>query len=609
MPLLRPRLLPLWVALSAGLLALGAKLSLISSRGSDVPYMDEWDAVGTSLLVPAARHTLGVSNFLAAQNEHRVVLSRLLSFGLIRANGQWDGLVEMSVNAVLHAALLAALIAFSRRLLRGWRFAFAALLSTLLFVLAFDWENTLQGFQSQFYLLEWSALGTFLCCAASVPLSALWWLGWLTCLAGLGTMSSGFLAPLAALAVLLLRSALARRLDRRTCGAAALLLLPCAVGLLAIVRVPGHEALRAHSVLEWLSAACRALSWPQMSVPVAFLILQLPMAALIGRRVSERRLRGDESVLVALGLWAWLQVAVLAYGRANQGMIQSPRYSDLYAIGCIANLLALGILWRPGPSSRPWALFAALWAFAFLCGLWSAEERANTYYLRDFSRLKPLEKQHVRDFVETGDRGPLARAPRHELPYPMPDGLADLLAEPAIRSVLPVSVRPALRTEPLADSAGFTAATDPATGARVWTAARGPARFVGPELPIAVLPFVRIAVRGSPDLLDSALRFEPADGGAPEAPLGLDAVGWRVRELRLPASSSARLVVELPAGNHWIAFSEPQEVGRLSWLTHWVLRRSGAFTAAGGILFGMALTALLLSDLRMGEPNRAVPSP
>ncbi len=90
MPFLRPRLLLAWAALAAGLLALGAKLVLVADRGSDLPYMDEWNAVGSSLLVPGAHGTLAADGFFAPQNEHRVVLSRLISYGLIRVNGQWD---------------------------------------------------------------------------------------------------------------------------------------------------------------------------------------------------------------------------------------------------------------------------------------------------------------------------------------------------------------------------------------------------------------------------------------------------------------------------------------------------------------------------------------
>lgn len=609
MPLLRPRLLLPWVALSAGLLALGSKLALISSCGSDLPYMDEWNAVGTELLVPASRHALGAANFLAPQNEHRVALSRLLSYALLRANGQWDGLLEMAVNAVVHAALLTALVAFARRLLTGASFAAAVVLSVLLFALPFDWENTLQGFQSQFYLLEWTALLALLGLAPSRPLSARWWLGWGAALLGLATMSSGFIAPLAAALVLVLRGLLSRGIGGRHLAALLLLGALCALGLAGVARVPGHEVLHAHTAGEWISAAAHGLSWPELSIPLAFLVLQLPLAALVWRRVREGRLEGDEAVLVGLGLWALLQVAALAYGRANQGMMESPRYSDLYAVGCFANLLSLGILVRPGPSRRAWGLLSVLWLCAFLCGLSTAVSHATGDYLPDFGRLKPLERAHVKAFLATGDRAALSAAPPRELRFPRADALADLLSEPAVRSVLPAGVRPALRTEPESDSAGFTVTADPLTGERTWSASRGPARFVGPAFPVAVLPYVRIAVSGSPDLDDAAVRLEPADTGGDERPAPLPAQGWRVRELPVPSGGSAHLVVELPPGAHALSFTEPVEVGRLSWLAHWTLRRSGALAATGAILLAVALALLLIGEIRRPPADGPVTVP
>src|ERR1035438_9327464 len=156
----RMRMLAAGVALAGGCLAFGAKLVLVHACGSDVPYMDQWDAVGNALLAPRAQGELRAADFLRPHNEHRPVFTRLIDYALAVSNRQWDPLLEMTVNAAIHACLCAALLLFARRLVTGLRYACAALVITLLFVLPFDWENTLQGFQSQFYLLEWGALGT-----------------------------------------------------------------------------------------------------------------------------------------------------------------------------------------------------------------------------------------------------------------------------------------------------------------------------------------------------------------------------------------------------------------------------------------------------------------
>jgi hypothetical protein len=456
MPRNRTSALVLVVALAAGLLAFGAKLLLMRGYGSDVPYMDEWDAIGRVLLVPESHGDLHASNFLEPQNEHRVVLSRLLSYGLLKVNGQWDGLLEMTADAVIHAALCAALLIFARRLVSGVRFACVAAATTLLFVLAFDWENTLQGLQSQVYFLEWAAFGLCVLCVPARALSARWWAGWLVGAVGLGAMASGFVGPAAALALLLVRCASRRSWGARDALAAALLLLLCVVGVATVNHVPGDDVLRVRSAGQWVIASATALSWPEFGWPAAFLVMQAPIMVLAARRLREGRLEGDEAVLVALGLWAWMQVALLAYGRGNMGLVTSPRYTDLYAFGgSFVNVLALAVLWRRGPSGRAWGIFALLWVALFSCGLWTRNREAYGSFLTDFKRVKPLERVHVRAFLDTGDVAALRLVPPSELPYPRPDPLAEWLSNPAIRDVLPPDVRLASAVSPEPGTDGF----------------------------------------------------------------------------------------------------------------------------------------------------------
>jgi len=444
------------VAFAAGFLAFGAKLVLMRNYGSDLPYMDEWDAVGRVLLVPQSRGELHVANFLEAQNEHRVVLSRLLSYGLLKGNGRWDGLVEMTASALIHAAFCAALLLFARRLVSGARFACVAVATTLLFVLAFDWENTLQGFQSQFYFLEWAGFGLCVLCVPSTPLCARWWAGLLVGAAGLGSMASGFVGPAAALAILLVRCTFRRRLGAKDGVAAGLLLLLCVVGLTTTTNhVPGNDVLIAHSVRQWIGAAATGLSWPEFGWPLAFLVMQAPIVVLAAKLLGERRLEGDEAVLVALGLWAWLQVALVAYGRGNMGLVTSPRYTDLYAFGVsFVNVLALAVLCTRGPSKRTWGIFALLWIALFSCGLFARDREAYEVFLGEFKRAKPLEREHVRAFLSTGNIAALRSVPPSELPYPRPEALAEWLSSPAIRDVLPLDVRAPAELSPDQEAAG-----------------------------------------------------------------------------------------------------------------------------------------------------------
>jgi hypothetical protein len=601
----RMRLLAAGVALAGGCLAFGAKLALVHYCGSDVPYGDEWDAVGNALLVPRALGTLGAADFLKPHNEHRIVLTRLLNYSLASFNGQWDPLLEMTVNAAMHAAFCAALLVFARRFASGLRYACAALVITALFVLPFDWENTTHGLQSQFYLLEWGAFGMLLLCVPAAPLGPRWWAGWLAGAASLGTMSSGFMAAATVLLMLAVRVSLERRLSLRDAGAAALLVVLCVAGLVAASHVPGHDILRADSPWRWLAAAAAALSWPVRGWPVAFVVLQLPAAVLILRRLRARQMAGDEAVLIALAVWTWMQVGALAYERAMMGMPTSSRYTDLYAVGLVANALALAVLWTRGSPSRAWGSLAIVWIALFSLGLWGESRRAHADVLADLPRIKNQERLHIRAYMDTGDRAALLSAPAGELPYPIAESLARMLADPAVRSMLPMGIRPAVALSPGEGSGGFEAAAapDPAPkpSGRVWIARKGPARFVSRPLPRDTLPFLHVAVCGSPDLDASVLRLESASNIEPDEAFPLQGGRWHASDVPVPRDSAVRVVADIPPGDHWFAFAEPVELGRESRLDHWLLRRSGAVAAVSGTLFGAALLALLGLDLLRRE--------
>jgi hypothetical protein len=601
MPKSRTRLLVVGFARAAGFLAFSMKLALVHAYGSDVPYWDEWDAIGAEMLVPHELGQLHARDFLRPHNEHVLVFTRLISFSLAVFNGQWDAQLEMTVNAAIHAGVCTVLLLFARRFMRGLRFAGVALVTILLFVLAFDRENTLAGFQSQFYLLEWGALGVLLLCLPSAPLSGRWWAGWLVGVASLGTMSSGFMAAAAVLLVMAARGAVERRLSARSAAAAALLAAICIAGLLSIPHVPSHEHLRARSPWVWLVGVASALSWPLSGWPAAFVAVQLPVAVLIARRLRARQFSGDEAVLFALAAWTWMNAAAIAYGRANLGMAESPRYTDVYAVGLVANAIALAILSGRGCRARVLAPLAALWIALISLGLWGQNHRAYTEVLNDLPRVKSQERLHLRAFLSSGDIEGLLSAPPNELPYPRPDLLGNLLTVPQMRAMLPMSIRPPVELAPEPGSSGFEAVTslNPPldSGGRIWIARKGPARFVSQPLGPDVLAFLHIAVCGSADLDASALHLESANEIETDESFPLRGDRWRASDLPSLRESSMRVVVDIPPGDHWFAFSEPVELGRGSWADRWLLRRSADLTLLAGILFGAAFLALLALDL------------
>jgi hypothetical protein len=128
---------------------------------------------------------------------------------------------------------------------------------------------------------------------------------------------------------------------------------------------------------------------------------------------------------------------------------------------------------------------------------------------------------------------------------------------------------------------------------------------VSQPLPGDVLAYLHVAMAGSPDLDASALRIE-SDRGSEAAPrFPMEGGRWHGVDFAFPESPGPRLVVDIPPGRHWFAFSEPVELGRGTWMNNWLLRRSGAVLGIFEVLFSASWTALLLLDLGTKPPRDA----
>jgi len=586
--------------------AWGAKLMLVRAYGSDVPYMDQWDAQAGDLYLPWTEHRLAASAFWAPHNEHRLPLTRFTNFGLTVVNRQWDPLLEMTVNAALHAAFAAALLALARRQTRGMAFAGVAFVVAALFALPFAWENTLMGFQSQFYFLAWTALGFLWLALPAPPLSARWWAGVAVGLAGLGSMSSGLLCAAAALGAIVLRAVWCdRRWTWRDSVAAVVYFAICVGGSQLVNRVPGHEVYRVASAGQWLHVFCHVLAWPANRWLGAAVVLQLPLVAFLLGRLRARRLDGSDAVLLGLALWCWGQAAAVAYSRGNLSMGDASRYYDLYAIGIALNAIALARGW-PGRAAKLWPVMAVVWVAALAYGLHQQTVQAYGDFLGTFPSVRATERRRLADFDRTGDLAALRQDPG-ELPHNSADVLAYFLSHPGVRRLLPVGLRPPLALSAAAtETRGFARMPpddlpgQPADAA-VWRAARGPAKFVSAALPADGLPVLRLTFAGSPKLPPGVLYLESADGHRTALQIArFRGDRWQTAHLTLPAGDAVRLVAELPVGNHWLAFADPSEMGRGSWYAYNLRKWAGwIFGVSAGVL------ALALATLSWSEPVEA----
>lgn len=573
------------LAVGVCLVALGAKLTLVRTYGSDVPFWDQWDAEAGALFIPHGEHRLAAGAFFAPHNEHRIVATRALNYSLTVANGQWDPHLEMAVNAMIHAAFAGLLVLFASRLVRGLALLTITALIVAAFVLPLAWENTLAGFQSQFYFLAWTSVGFLWLTVPARPLGPRWWLGLGVGVLGLGTMSSGFFCCGAALAIALGRAFIwDRRRAPRDFAAMGVYLALCGVGLALTTHVPGHDAIRASSPLAWLRSLLTVLAWPANRWIVAACVIQLPLALHLLARIRARALAADDELLLSLAVWWWAQAAAIAYARANFGINLSPRYYDLYALGIILNALALLRL-RPGPGRHVWPALAAGWCALVVIGT-TAHLKTARQFLDSFLASNPAVRAHVSRFVRDGNVAAFIAEP-DKLPLPAPQQLAAYLAHPALQPFLPASIR---RPLPLvaATADGFVRAAADARPAHpdfaVWRAPRGPARFVSAPLS-ATLPVLRVTFAGDARFNGSVMRLESADGHRTE--LSIDRIAgdrWQTAHLEIPRGGQVRLIVELPPGAPGFSFADPVELGAGSFYVHHLLKLALLPLAAGVLL-------------------------
>jgi hypothetical protein len=607
---------PPWLALLAFcLLVVGAKFSLIRYGGSDLPYWDQWDAEGDRLLRPWTEGRLQAAEFFQAQNEHRIVFTQLEAFALAALNHQWDARVETTVNALLHVAALALLLAFVARHLRPLALvAFAASLA-IIFGLPYNWENTLGGFQSQFYFVVLFGLLQMGGILFARPGSGRWWAAHLAGLAGIFSMASGFVASAVVIALALLRWLSARRrptkLELASVAWCAALVV---AGMLLRVDVPGHAALRAHSPLQWLESVAWLAAWPAID-PIAALAMVLPIGWATVRAWQERFAQPARVFVVALGAWWAVHVVLLAFARGGDSHGLSSRYDDTLGIGVAAGALSWLLLLAEPVADRAiramtW-IAATIWIGVVAVGLQYQTAQQWHDILSILPQVNASRAANVRAFVRGELPSLAAKQPWTELPYPDAARLEGLLRHPGIRSLLPVSVRlPLELRDNTSRSTGFRrngiSAVTGAVDAMPWSSfERGAGIAAWTSAPLHTsFPLLRFQVAGELGPPEGELVLQNARSTTAVRPAATRRLSWGTLAVSAPAGEFR--VTAKSASGHWLAFTAPVEMGRLSWLAYHAIKIDVWLIGIGGFLLaGMA--ALELTRF-VSRPKAIVPA-
>jgi hypothetical protein len=429
--------LVLWLV-ALFLVILGAKLWVIQLYGSWLPVWDQWDEANR-FFRPWREGGLTWHDWLGPHNEHRIFFTRLLDFLLIRLNGRWDTLLQMTINAVLHAGYACALAYCLWNFLGRKSHGLICLLVAPFFALPFAAENVIRGFDSQQYFVIIGSLATLLGLGFASPGSRWWWLGLLAAILNLFTMASGLLAPLAVAGLMGLRAFKLKKLTWASGTTLVTCLAVFALGLALSVSLPADRPSQARSLADFTAVLARNLGWPFLDQPAMIVIVCLPLVLLLvlyfRPEFSERR---AAEFLLGFGLWGLLQSAALAYGRANYNDPQGSRYLDALCIVSMASVFGLVLLSkRFAPVRFPaWTAWLLPLAFAGLIffGIWQLSRQTVDFFLASVRVDDLIEEESVRAFAATDDACWLQDK---LVPLPNPPLTIAMLRDPNLSVIMP----------------------------------------------------------------------------------------------------------------------------------------------------------------------------
>jgi hypothetical protein len=422
---------------------LAARLHEIHLHTGDVAINDQWKIEAGDILAPWLDGTLRPTDFFAPHFEHVPVWTRVLAWLEVVVSGRWDPFVQTTVNALLFSGFIALVVRWLAAHLRP--LAAGALTALLVFnsSLAHDWENITWGFQSQFPLallcLFLHAHGSF----AQTPGSRGWWWAQAAGLAGLLTLASMWIAPLAVVLVSLWTSPRGSRWRLAPLATAAL-----GLAMLAYVRAhapPGYTfAQTAGSPLQFLYALLDLLGWPA-GWPGALTVLNLPLLFFALQLRGRKSATAFDGTTLALGLWATGQALALAYARSADYGGYVSRYGELLAVLVLANAVALVRLGSALPRWRPAvAVFALGWAAVATWGGWTLSHGGHAQYFHERSANNArIRREAVQAYLSRGDRSLLEQPGTRWVLYQVVDQVTTLLDRPRFRALLPASVNPA----------------------------------------------------------------------------------------------------------------------------------------------------------------------
>jgi hypothetical protein len=566
---------------------LGGKLWLINTAGSDLPTTDQWDAISESVLRPWLEGRLGAADILRPHNEHRLITTKLYALGLFVANGQWDVYVETVANAIVHTLFAVALLLLAGRWLRGTSLAIFGWLLIALFVAPTSWENTLLGFQVQFYFLLLFSVGHMALALEQDRFTIRWGVGQLCAVLALASMASGFFSSVAVLVTLMIQLSQQRRWTVQQATTAVIAVGGCMGGYLMMTTVPAHEPLHAHGIGRLAWTFLQAEAWP---TPVFLPIVFVPGLLFAVRCARRRVIEPGEIILFSLLSWSLLQCAALAYGRGGS-TVMSSRYCDLYSFNVALSFLI--ICTQFNGRTRFW--FSAIWLGTVVSSLLIQSRVQWVGPIRGEVENRIVQQANVRSFVQSLDSRQWDKLSWPQVPYPMASALLERLSSPAIRAVLPPSVRRAVFLQ--ANLAAQVPSLPPLLPApqtpvacSFWSATASPQYWRSATQPASTLPILRFQIAGDLHKANQRLKLVVKSSQGETAVIPDVAPGMRWKWINVVRPAGEWWVEASANDSHgWFALTDPVEVGWGTWLAEKLIKNFRYIIMSGALLLALGL--------------------
>jgi len=430
------------VPAGAAVMIWAARLREIRLFGGDVPFNDQWIVEARQILLPWLEGTLRPWAFFLPHFEHIPVWTRLLAWLETAVAGRWDPLLQMTVNTTLYALFAWLVLRWLWRSFAPLAAGFVTAIIVLGGALPHAWENIAWGFQSQFpvalLFLWWHVHDSI----SHAPGSRRWWLAQAAGVAGLFTLASMWIAPLAVVAAWFWT----RQTDRKGWLVPAII---ATAGLLMLALVSwfsaqGHAfAQTKANSMDFAHALLHLLSWPS-GLPGSLCLLLLPWL------LHALKLRGTgnaapvDRIIFALGLINLIQVAGLAFARAGDTGDYVSRYGDLLFVGTLAGALAL-VRMGPLPGKMRTAFIALVLVWTGLVGgglFQRATEGHARYFHQHAADNAHIRRVAVQAYLHHGDATLLEKGGTRWILFQNTEVITDLLNRPDFRALLPASVLP-----------------------------------------------------------------------------------------------------------------------------------------------------------------------